>query len=175
MSSEGDEKRRGQLGMEPTIPATEVKGGLPDFSSERSAPDDGGGGRSMPWVIGALVVGVAGVFWWMSPKSVPTAPTSAVATPVAPVATPPAKPAAKPAATKPAAPVPAPPAVPAVPAAPAASAPVPNAPATPAAPSVVAAKPSAPPAHHKRPHHKKASAKTKPVKLPRLPSPPPAD
>ena len=168
MSREGDEKeRREQLGMEPTIPATEVKGVLPDFASERSAPDNGGGGRSMPWVVGALVVGVAGVFWWMSPKPVPPAPApaTAVAPPVTPVAPPTAKPAAKPAVTKP------PPPPPPVPTAPAPSAPA----AAPTSPSVVAAKPSAPPAHHKRPHHKKASAKAKPVKLPRLPSPPPAD
>ncbi|MCU1280682.1 MAG: hypothetical protein JWM53_4228, partial [bacterium] len=42
-------------------------------------------------------------------------------------------------------------------------------------PREMAAKPSTPPPHHRRRHHKKASAKAKEVKLPRLPSPPPAD
>ncbi|MGZ3441311.1 MAG: hypothetical protein ACXVDD_17445, partial [Polyangia bacterium] len=167
MSREREEKaQREKLGMEPTVPATEVKSGLPDFASERSMSDGGRGGATA-WVVVFLVVAVAGRFWWLSPG----APKSASPAPSPPSPAAPKPIATKPAATKPAAPVPVPTPVPP---APAPSSPAPR--AAPESPSVVAEKPSAPPPRkHRRRHHKKASAKAKEVKLPRLPSPPPAD
>ncbi|MGZ3408313.1 MAG: hypothetical protein ACXVAN_17810, partial [Polyangia bacterium] len=172
MSREREEKaQREKLGMEPTVPATEVKSGLPDFASERSMSDGGRGGATA-WVVVFLVVAVAGLFWWLSPgapKSASPAPSPPSPAATSPAATKPI--ATKPAATKPAAPVPVPTPVPP---APAPSSPAPR--AAPESPSVVAEKPSAPPPRkHRRRHHKKASAKAKEVKLPRLPSPPPAD
>ena len=169
------------MAIEPTIPATDVRTGVPDFSSERPT-DDAGPGRGTIGVVVGVVVIVGVLFLWLGgSKPVPAAATTAAGGPAASPApaaaakssTSASKPAAKPAAR------PTPAAKP-TPAAPAAAAPV-AAPASDGA-SATAAQSAPAPSHahvaaaHKR--HKKPTAraaKHKEVKLPRLPSPPPAD
>jgi cytoskeletal protein RodZ len=201
MSREEDEKARLEhMGVEPTIPATEVKSGLPDFGSELRPSDDRTSGGVTTWVIVAVVVGVAGAFFWFSggraaKPAVPATATPAVAPakPTSPAKTPPAaKPASvtKPAsaattpasaATKPASAATAPASAATKPSAAATTQPTPTAapPSTPAAAtapadseSIAGAQPLRKHPHH---HHKKPPKKPKEVKLPRLPSPPPAD
>src|SRR6185312_13269868 len=97
MSSEADDKaRRDQLGIEPTIPATDLRASLPDLSHERRPPDGDGGGPTV-WVIVGLVAAVAIAFWWLTGKR--TAAPAPAATP-APATSP--KPAATPASAPPA-------------------------------------------------------------------------
>jgi hypothetical protein len=159
MSPDPNEKsRRAKAAMEPTLPATGLKAGLPDLASERRADEDRSGG-SMPWVVVGLVACVAVAFWWLSGRAPKTAPPAAPAVAAPPTVAAPAKP-TKPTATTVAAP--GKPLTPA-PAAP----PLPPATASPA-PAVATA-----PSLQKHHHHKKQAKKQKPVKLPRLPSPPP--
>ncbi|HEX9105016.1 MAG TPA: hypothetical protein VF997_22550 [Polyangia bacterium] len=163
-----DKARRDKLGIEPTIPATDVKS-LTDFASERQPFQSGAGGPKI-WIIVLLVAGVGAAFWWFSGdgahKAAPTAAAPATAAAPKPAAAPTAAPPAT--ATKPAAAATKPAATPAPAAAPAADAPSPAA----------AGAPAASPAHKravKRHTKKKPASKHKDVKLPRLPSPPPAD
>jgi hypothetical protein len=179
MSRQSDQHpHRESIATEPTIPAGQLnKSGL-DFSRERPSLEEPSS-HSTTWVIVGLVVLVALGFWWLTDRTAkPKAPASAV-TSAAPAATAAAAP-PKPAPAKPAVPKPAPPSTPAkaatAPAAPTpAAAPAPAATAAPVKTSAVkapATETTTARAHH---HKKKAVKRAKPVKLPRLPSPPPAD
>ena len=171
-----DREKRERMAIEPTIPATDVRAGVPDFSSERPAADAGPGRATVGVIVGVVVV-VGALFLWLGgSKPAPAAATTAAAAPSTSAAT---KPSTS-AATKPAKAA-AKPAAAASAAAPPVAAPAANAKST-TAPAAAAE--SAPAAHlhaaatpaHKR--HKKPTAraaKHKEVKLPRLPSPPPAD
>jgi cytoskeletal protein RodZ len=179
MSREPDEEeRRHKVAIEPTIPATDVRSGVPDFSSERRPAESAPGGATV-WVIVALVVAVGALFWWLGGTRAQPTPTPATTPPTAATtAAPSSKPAAaKPAAAKPAAAKPAAAAKPTPP--PAATPPAAAATTTTTtAPATDAQSPSAaatPPHKHasKKRHKKPPASKHKEVKLPRLPTPPP--
>jgi cytoskeletal protein RodZ len=178
MSREPDEEeRRHKVAIEPTIPATDVRSGVPDFSSERRPAESAPGGATV-WVIVALVVAVGALFWWLGGTRAQPTPTPATTPPTAATtAAPSSKPAAaKPAAAKPAAAKPAAAAKPTPP--PAATPPAAATTTTTTAPATDAQSPSAaatPPHKHasKKRHKKPPASKHKEVKLPRLPTPPP--
>jgi cytoskeletal protein RodZ len=180
MSREPDEEeRRHKVAIEPTIPATDVRSGVPDFSSERRPAESAPGGATV-WVIVALVVAVGALFWWLGGTRAQPTPTPATTPPTAATtAAPSSKPAAaKPAAAKPAAAKPAAAAKPTPPPAATPPAAATTTTTTTTAPATDAQSPSAaatPPHKHasKKRHKKPPASKHKEVKLPRLPTPPP--
>jgi hypothetical protein len=174
MSRDADErKERERMAIEPTIPATDVRAGVPDFSSERPAEDAGPGRGTLGVIVGVVVVVGALFFWFGGSKPAPTAMTAPATGAPAAAAAPGAAAKSSTSASKPAAK----PAAKPTTAAPAAAPPV-----AATASDGASATSSAPAASHTRAaahkRHKKPTAraaKHKEVKLPRLPSPPPAD
>jgi hypothetical protein len=170
-----DRKQRERMAIEPTIPATDVRAGVPDFSSERPTEDAGPGRGTIGVIVGVVMV-VGALFLWLGGgKPAPTAATTRAPASTAPASAPTPSAAAKPStsAAKPAAKAAAKPTT-----APQAAAPPVAAPASDGASATPSA--SAPSRAHAAAHkrHKKPTAraaKHKEVKLPRLPSPPPAD
>jgi hypothetical protein len=166
--------RREDIATEPTLPAADFKGTLPDLSRERPLADDGRGSATT-WVIVVLIALVAVAFWWLTdrvPKPPAKPPLTTSPAPPSPPA--PAKHAVAPAPAKSPSPrsslpspsLPSPASLPSPPPLP----PVQQPSLAPVAPAKTIAT-----VEHPRHHKKKPAHKPKPVKLPRLPAPPPPD